>query len=659
MAINYKLVTATSDASSPDTVFTATAVATHVKSIRIANESGGALTYHLAVYDHSTSTEVLLTVPATSLPDDDVDLMVEPINLQNNDYIKLYSSGAGVKVALTLAENTDVAGATTSDDLAEGTTNLYLTSAERSKLSGIATGAEVNQNAFSNIAVAGQTTVAADAKTDTFTLVAGTGVTLTTDATTDSITIAASGSASNSFETLAVAGQTSIVADSSTDTLTIAAGTGITLTTDATTDTLTITNSATGANAFGNVAVSGQTTVAADSTNDTLTLAAASSNIVLTTDATTDTVTIGLASVPSVDGILLGTSGILSSSGDISIGTGDLSCTGISSTGTANLSTAIVSTVLRVSGNIDFTGGGTTTIGPDNTQATDPSDFLIRSNGNVDIVLDYDDDEISQAFRVKDGDNNIMFSVDEDGISVANGTASTGAVIRLGEATANGTNYVAIQAPSTLAGNTTWILPSADGTSAQVLQTNGSGTLSFASLLTTAATTTAGAILELREGTNNGTNYVRIQAPASLAANVTYTLPTADGTSGQVLTTNGSGTLSWATDATGGSGSSYSTVRTQSGTSYTLVLGDAGDYIQTTSTTAVTITVPLQSSVAWAADTEIYFEQNNTGQITIAGASGVTVNSSETLKSFARYSVIALKRVAENVWTLTGERALV
>ena len=97
-------------------------------------------------------------------------------------------------------------------------------------------------------------------------------------------------------------------------------------------------------------------------------------------------------------------------------------------------------------------------------------------------------------------------------------------------------------------------------------------------------------------------------------------------------------------------------MRTQSGTSYTLVLGDAGDYIQTTSTTAVTITVPLQSSVAWAADTEIYFEQNNTGQITIAGASGVTINSSETLKSFARYSVLALKRVASDVWTLTGER---
>jgi hypothetical protein len=100
-------------------------------------------------------------------------------------------------------------------------------------------------------------------------------------------------------------------------------------------------------------------------------------------------------------------------------------------------------------------------------------------------------------------------------------------------------------------------------------------------------------------------------------------------------------------------------VRTQSGTTYTLVLGDAGDYIQTTSTTAVTITVPTQVSVTWAADTEIYFEQNNTGQITFVGASGVTINSSETLKTAARYAVVALKRVAENVWTLTGERELI
>lgn len=54
----------------------------------------------------------------------------------------------------------------------------------------IATSAEVNQNAFSNVKV-GSTTVAADSKTDTLELVAGSNVTITPDATNDKITIAA------------------------------------------------------------------------------------------------------------------------------------------------------------------------------------------------------------------------------------------------------------------------------------------------------------------------------------------------------------------------------------------------------------------------------------------------------------------------------------
>ena len=106
----------------------------------------------------------------------------------------------------------------------------------------------------------------------------------------------------NAFETIAISGQSSIVADSISDTLTIAAGAGITLTTVAGTDTLTITNSQLGANAFGNIVVSGQTTVAADSTNDTLTLTAGA-GIVLTTNAGSDTVTIagGSGSVFTTD----------------------------------------------------------------------------------------------------------------------------------------------------------------------------------------------------------------------------------------------------------------------------------------------------------------------------------------------------------------------
>lgn len=50
----------------------------------------------------------------------------------------------------------------------------------------------------------------------------------------------------------------------------------------------------------------------------------------------------------------------------------------------------------------------------------------------------------------------------------------------------------------------------------------------------------------------NGTNYVAFRAPNSIATDVTWTLPNADGTNGQVLQTNGTGTLSWATVSGGG-----------------------------------------------------------------------------------------------------------
>lgn len=54
--------------------------------------------------------------------------------------------------------------------------------------------------------------------------------------------------------------------------------------------------------------------------------------------------------------------------------------------------------------------------------------------------------------------------------------------------------------------------------------------------------------MRLREPSASGSNYTAFKAQAQ-SANLTYTLPAADGSSGQVLSTNGSGTLSWATDA--------------------------------------------------------------------------------------------------------------
>lgn len=61
---------------------------------------------------------------------------------------------------------------------------------DHSQTSHAPSNAEANQNAFSNVKV-GSTTVAADSKTDTLELVAGTNVTLTPDATNDKVTITA------------------------------------------------------------------------------------------------------------------------------------------------------------------------------------------------------------------------------------------------------------------------------------------------------------------------------------------------------------------------------------------------------------------------------------------------------------------------------------
>lgn len=102
-------------------------------------------------------------------------------------------SGIEAGADKTDADNVKAAGAVmktgSADDLPQGKTNLYMTPAERTKLSGITNGAEANQNAFSNLKV-GNVTVSADSKTDTLEIAAGSGITITADATADKVTVA-------------------------------------------------------------------------------------------------------------------------------------------------------------------------------------------------------------------------------------------------------------------------------------------------------------------------------------------------------------------------------------------------------------------------------------------------------------------------------------
>jgi hypothetical protein len=77
---------------------------------------------------------------------------------------------------------------------------------------------------------------------------------------------------------------------------------------------------------------------------------------------------------------------------------------------------------------------------------------------------------------LKDGEINAV------GVVKALGTSAGGGELRAYEDTDNGTNFVSLKAPATLAADRTFVLPSADGTSGQALTTDGSGNLAFSSV---------------------------------------------------------------------------------------------------------------------------------------------------------------------------------
>jgi outer membrane protein assembly factor BamE (lipoprotein component of BamABCDE complex) len=227
------------------------------------------------------------------------------------------------------------------------TTSGFMSAADKVKLDGIEAGAEVNQNAFSQVKV-GSSIIAADSKTDVLELAAGNNIALIADETNDKVTIAVSpqGDGSgldadlldgqhasafalashshpnatpsadgfmsagdkakldgieagaqvnqNAFSRVIV-GSTNIDAGSITDALRLIAGANITLTPDAGTKSITIAASGGGGggggSGYGTISA-GSATLTADP-GDTLTIQGANP-ITVSGDAATDTVTIGI-----------------------------------------------------------------------------------------------------------------------------------------------------------------------------------------------------------------------------------------------------------------------------------------------------------------------------------------------------------------------------
>lgn len=83
------------------------------------------------------------------------------------------------------------------------------------------------------------------------------------------------------------------------------------------------------------------------------------------------------------------------------------------------------------------------------------------------------------------------------------------------------------------------------GSSVDILKINSSGNAIFSGSVIAAGTSTSSADIKLYEDSDNGTNYVSLKAPDSISANVTWTLPAADGNAGEALKTDGAGGLSW------------------------------------------------------------------------------------------------------------------
>lgn len=104
------------------------------------------------------------------------------------------------------------------------------------------------------------------------------------------------------------------------------------------------------------------------------------------------------------------------------------------------------------------------------------------------------------------------------------------------------------------------------------------------------------------------------------------------------------------------------TLNAQTGTTYTFVLTDNRNKLVTASNaSAQTYTIPLNSSVAFPTGSMINIIAIGAGQVTIQGASGVTVASTAATSSApklrAQYSAATLIKVGTDSWYVVGDLA--
>ena len=154
---------------------------------------------------------------------------------------------------------------------------------------------------------------------------------------------------------------------------------------------------------------------------------------------------------------------------------------------------------------------------------------------------------------------------------------------------------------------------------------------------------TSGAV-KLYEASTNGTHSIAVKSPASLAADVTLTLPSDDGTANQALMTDGSGNLTWggtlAAGAVSGTTGTFSgAVSGTTGTFSSTVTGVAGTFSGAVSGTTGTFSGNVTSTGNTAGNVQVGITADNeidtsSGNLTIDSAGGtVTIDDNLTVSS--------------------------
>lgn len=100
-------------------------------------------------------------------------------------------------------------------------------------------------------------------------------------------------------------------------------------------------------------------------------------------------------------------------------------------------------------------------------------------------------------------------------------------------------------------------------------------------------------------------------------------------------------------------------INAQTGTTYTFVLSDNGKFVTASNASAITVTIPPASSVAYATGAQLNIIQKGAGQVTFAQGSGVTIRSTGATatapKLRAQYSSATAIYEGSDIWYVIGD----